>query len=121
MPALYNLTCDGLLPRRFAIVGVALDELSTEAFRSRMTADIKTFSTRPTFDARVWDDFVGRLSYTPGNFSDPATYQRLAELVAQLDARHEIGGNVLFYMAVPPSVFSLISTNLHRAGVKQLD
>src|SRR5208282_5243103 len=36
MPALYNLACDGLLPERFAIVGVARDELTTETFRSRM-------------------------------------------------------------------------------------
>ncbi len=33
MPAFYNLTCDGLLPEQFAIVGIALDELSTDDFR----------------------------------------------------------------------------------------
>lgn len=33
MPALYNLACDGLLPKRFALVGVAMDELTTEQFR----------------------------------------------------------------------------------------
>src|SRR5215203_2494108 len=72
MPALYNLACDGLLPDRFAIVGIALDELSTDQFRDRMTTDIRKFSTRKTFNAGVWDRFVQQLSYTPGNFSDPA-------------------------------------------------
>ena len=38
MPALYNLSCDGLLPRQFAIVGTAMDELTTETFRERMRA-----------------------------------------------------------------------------------
>src|SRR5262249_31059858 len=53
MPAFYNLACDKLLPNRFAIVGIALDELSTDQFRSRMTADIKKFTTRKQFDDRV--------------------------------------------------------------------
>ena len=38
MPALYNLACDGLLPEQFAIVGMAMDELTTESFRERMTS-----------------------------------------------------------------------------------
>jgi glucose-6-phosphate 1-dehydrogenase len=118
MPALYNLACDGLLPRHFALVGMALDELTTEQFRARMSADIKTFTTRATFDARVWDDFVARLHYTPGDFGDLAAFQRLAELAAGLEAKFQTGGNVLFYLAVPPAVFGLISVNLDKAGFK---
>ena len=51
MPALYNLACDGLLPDEFAIVGIAMDDLTTESFRERMTRDIRTFNTRKEFDA----------------------------------------------------------------------
>ena len=54
MPAFYNLTCDGLLPEQFAIVGIAMDELTTDDFRKRMTNDIKKFSTRKTFDESNW-------------------------------------------------------------------
>src|ERR1700676_4480960 len=56
MPAFYNLTCDGLLPKQFAIVGTALDPLSTEQFRARLTGDIKKFNTRPTFDESRWGE-----------------------------------------------------------------
>src|SRR3954466_15276733 len=80
MPAFYNLACDGLLPEQLAIVGIALDELSTDQFRTRMNEDIRKFSTRKTFDPGVWDQLVRRLYYTPGNFSDPEAYRRLAEL-----------------------------------------
>src|SRR6267154_2189830 len=62
-PALYNLACDGLLPKKFAIIGMAMDKLSTDQFRSRMTEDIKKFTTRQKFDDRVWQDFVARLNY----------------------------------------------------------
>src|SRR5207237_582967 len=55
MPAIYNLACDGLLPRHFAIVGVAKDEMSSAQFRDHLTAAIQKFKTRPTFDPAVWD------------------------------------------------------------------
>src|SRR5271155_1050709 len=85
MPAFYNLACDGLLSPHLAIIGMALDELTTEEFRARMTADIKQFTTRKVFDERVWKDFVARLHYTPGNFSDLRAFQRLGEIVSKLD------------------------------------
>jgi hypothetical protein len=75
MPAIYNLACQRLLPEAFTIVGLALDDLSTEAFRSRMTEDIQKFSTRPTFDAKTWENLAGRLYYTPGNFNDHAAFR----------------------------------------------
>src|SRR5687767_15438338 len=70
MPALYNLACDGLLPKRCAIVGMARDDLGTDGFRQKMTEDVQKFSTRAQFDARVWSQFVSRLYYTPGDFGD---------------------------------------------------
>src|SRR5690348_2197584 len=61
MPSLYNLACDGLLSPRCAVAGVALDPLTDEQFRQRMTDGVRRFNTRPTFDERRWEEFVGRL------------------------------------------------------------
>jgi glucose-6-phosphate 1-dehydrogenase len=119
MPALYNLACDGLLPRQFAVVGTAMDDLTTEAFRERMTQNIQSFNTRSKLDPTTWSDLCSRLYYTPGRFDDEAAFLRLRELVARLDAEYGAGGNVLFYFATPPSCFGLISGNLDRAGFKQ--
>jgi glucose-6-phosphate 1-dehydrogenase len=33
VPALYNLACDGLLSDRFALLGAAMDPLTTDSFR----------------------------------------------------------------------------------------
>jgi len=118
MPAFYNLACDGLLPEEFAIVGIAMDEFTTESFRAKMSQDIKQFSTRKEFDAKTWDWLCSRLHYMQGKFDDNAAYARLAELVAKLDQQYQAQGNVLFYMATPPSVFGLISDNLEKAGFK---
>jgi glucose-6-phosphate 1-dehydrogenase len=119
MPALYNLACDNLFPKRCAVIGIAMDEFTSEGFREKMSTDIKQFSTRKTFDQKVWDDFVRRLYYTPGKFDDDAAYEKLAKLVAQLDTEYQAGGNILFYMATPPSVFGMISGHLEKAGFKK--
>ena len=119
MPALYNLACDGLLPRQFAIVGTAMDELTTAAFRERMTLQIQSFNTRSKFDPAIWDRLCSRLHYTPGKFDDATAFLRLRELIARLDAENRTGGNVLFYFATPPSCFGMISQQLDRAGFKQ--
>lgn len=118
MPAFYNLVCDGLLPPQFAIAGTAMDGFTTESFREKMSADIRQFSTRKEFDAPAWDWLCSRLHYFPGKFDDPAAFTRLAELVAKLDQQVQARGNVLFYMATPPSVFGLISSNLESSGFK---
>jgi glucose-6-phosphate 1-dehydrogenase len=119
MPALYNLKCNDLLPEAFAIVGIALDELTSEQFRTRMSEDILKFNTRQTFDKDIWDKFVPRLYYTPGNFGDNAAYRRLSDLVTQLDAQYHAQGNIIFYMATPPAVFGMISDHLEEAGFKK--
>lgn len=118
-PALYNLCADGLLPERFALVGVARDEMSSEQFRERLTADIQRFTTRQPFDPKPWERLVSRLHYLPGDFGDAAAYQRLAELLRRVDAEQHIGGNLLFYLATPPAVFGLISSQLENAGLQK--
>jgi len=120
MPAIYNLECDELLGPNFAIIGIARDELTTASFREHMSRDIRSFNTRPDFDSAVWDRLCSRLNYTPGSFDDAAAFAKLKELVIQLDAQYQAGGNILFYMAVPPSVFGLVSGHIDKAGFLQI-
>jgi glucose-6-phosphate 1-dehydrogenase len=119
LPALYNLRCDGLLSDRLAIVGIALDEMSSEAFRERLSREVPTFITRKEFDEKVWADLASRIYYLSGKFDDPAAFARLRDLVRQVDQQIQGGGNVLFYLATPPVVFGLVATNLALAGFKE--
>ena len=118
VPALYNLACDGLLSKSFALIGTAMDPLTTEAFRERMSADIKKFHTRKEFDPAVWDDLVARFHYLPGGFDDSSVFERLKAEVGKLDAQYGAEGNVLFYFATAPRFFGLICDNLHQSGFK---
>ncbi|MBX3161144.1 MAG: glucose-6-phosphate dehydrogenase [Deltaproteobacteria bacterium] len=119
VPALYNLACDGLLHENFAVLGTAMDAMTTEQFRERMSADIKKFHTRKEFDQAVWDKLIAKFHYVPGSFGDANVLATLKSEVARLDAAHDAGGNVLFYFAVAPKFFGLLCENLHVHGFKE--
>src|SRR5262245_42711300 len=118
VPAMYNLACDGLLTDRFAVLGSAMDPLTSESFRTRMNDDIKKFHTRNVFDPGVWDNLVSRFNYIPAGFADTAAFQTLKAEVARLDAQYQCGGNILFYFATAPRFFGLLCEQLHNAGFK---
>jgi glucose-6-phosphate 1-dehydrogenase len=117
MPALYNLACDGLLPKQFALVAVAREDWNDAKVRDYFTQQIKQFSTRQTFDEKVWQDLVGRIYFCKGDFKNPETYAALKAQLGTLDGQYGAGGNVLYYMAVAPSIFGLISRGLSQAGL----
>jgi len=51
IPALFNLRCLGLLPDRFAVIGVAITPGDDDAFRTQLSTDIKQFATHPVDSA----------------------------------------------------------------------
>ncbi|HET9597277.1 MAG TPA: glucose-6-phosphate dehydrogenase [Anaeromyxobacteraceae bacterium] len=116
LPSLYNLRANGLLPRDFAMVGMARKACDDEAFRELMSKDLHEFATRPV-DAELWGDFRARLHCVSGDLEDPATYRRLGERLAELDREHQTGGDVLFYLAIPPDAFGPVVQRLGAAGL----
>ncbi|CAN5384054.1 hypothetical protein BH23GEM4_BH23GEM4_10820 [soil metagenome] len=56
IPALFNLFCEGLLPERFAVLGVSRSEWSDEQFRREMKDAVVEFVGEP--DEEAWDRFA---------------------------------------------------------------
>jgi len=119
VPSLYNLACDGLLSENFALLGTAMEGMTTETFRERMSQEIQNFHTRKQFDAKVWENLVSRFHYVPGGFADLDVFQKLKAEVARLTEKYNTGGNVLFYFATAPKFFGLLCDNLHKSGFKE--
>jgi glucose-6-phosphate 1-dehydrogenase len=120
LPALYNLKVAGLLPREFAIVGVARREQTHERFREEQTRSIREFATTHV-DEALWAELRGGMYFQGGELTDPAAYAQLANLLAEIAKRHGTGGNVLFYLAVPPNLFGEVVRRLGEAGLARQD
>ena len=81
IPSLFNLRCLGLLPERFAIIGVAITPGDDDSFRAQLTTDIKQFATHPV-DPAEWDPFLSACYYIAGDFNDPSVFTALKEKIA---------------------------------------
>jgi glucose-6-phosphate 1-dehydrogenase len=120
LPALYNLQGNGLLPGKFAFIGVARRPLDDGAYREYAAAAARELATGPAGRAPQ-PDFTQRVHYVKGDFEDPATYAALAAALAHAAREHGAAGNVIFYLATPPSEFAVIVRGLAGAGLTRED
>jgi glucose-6-phosphate 1-dehydrogenase len=114
LPALYNLHLDGLLPKRFAVLGVGRKKLADEDYRAFAKEGIEKHSRRAIDEAR-WQTFSASLFFVVADLEQP---NALAALGARLDTvEHQLGlsGDRIYYLAVPPEMFVPIVRQLARA------
>ncbi len=116
IPALYNLGKSGHLPKDFAVIGFALDDLNEDQFRDKVRKDIEQFAPEP-IDHQLCDWLLERLYYLRGDFRDSSKFQDLKSLLAQLDERHHTSGNYFYYLATAPQFFGEI---VHKLGEANL-
>jgi glucose-6-phosphate 1-dehydrogenase len=116
MPAIYDLANRGLLPPGFSLVGFARRDWADEDF-AQVTHDAVKEHARTPFRDTVWDQLSEGVRFVPGEFTDDAAFDRLAECVADLDQQRGTGGNYAFYLSVPPKFFPLVVKQLKRSGL----
>lgn len=104
--SLYRLERRGLLD--CPIMGVAVDELSNQELTSRALTAISDAGDK--VDDKVFARFAARLSYMQGDVNDPDLYHRLAEKVGNY---HQ----PLYYLEMPPSLFSPIIEHLGKVNL----
>src|SRR5262247_851872 len=75
--SLYRLEKRGLLD--CPIVGVAVDHWNVDDLRKQASQAIE--AAGEDVDPDVFDRFAARLSYLPGDFTDDATYTKLASTI----------------------------------------
>ncbi len=117
-PALYRLDRDGLLPHNSCILGTARTAMDHSSFRELIRQSIEKAMGRE-FDRKTWDAFAARLYYHAGGYDDPASYTNLRAVITELEQVHQTLANRIFYLAVPPTVYELIITNLGISGLSK--
>jgi glucose-6-phosphate 1-dehydrogenase len=114
LPALFSLYLQGGLPTPFTILGCSRTELTDGDWRAK-AKEVAVESAG--FDADRWDAFSANLFYRELEYEEPESFDRLAGFVKELDHSRGTGGNRIFYLAIPPTLYEAAAENLGNAGL----
>jgi glucose-6-phosphate 1-dehydrogenase len=115
LPALHALSGDGLLDPSTWMIGVGRSDLGDSGWRETMGKAVDG----P--DSEVWTSILERARWVAGDYTDRSTYEHLTTVLDEADNQGGCGGNRLYYLSVPPSLFAGIvdclgDANLHVPG-----
>ena len=116
MPAIFSLKAQNLLPERFAVIGTGRTGLEKDDFRKKMNDSIIKYS-EDKVDTEKVDGFLESLYYLSIDNSNAGDFLRLKSYISDIDKKHGVGGNYIFYMATPPFLYESISVNLSKSGL----
>jgi len=112
IPALFSLKVQKLLPERFTVIGCGRTPFSDDEFRKRMSESILSFSEDKDPDRKLIDEFSRSLSYLTLDNTNIEDFRKLEKKISDHTGESGDTGNIIFYMATPPSMFSRIAENL---------
>lgn len=104
LPTIYSIFSEGELPEAFSVIGVGSPAMSDEDYRALTGEALERSGETPSGGER--NSFARHLFYVSGSFNEDATYSALRSRMKEMG--EECSGNVIYYMAVPPSVMPLI-------------
>ncbi|GAL26595.1 glucose-6-phosphate 1-dehydrogenase [Vibrio variabilis] len=115
IPALYHLYASDQLPKSFAILGVSRTQYSDESYREKLKASLQEMEkTEP----ETLEAFCNHLHYQAIDTSDTQDYAKLATRLDDVASQYGFEQrNTLFYLATPPSLYSIIPASLAAHGL----
>jgi len=113
MPAIYDLANRGLLPPGFSLVGFARRDWADQDFAQIVHDAVKEHARTP-FREEVWKQLSEGFRFVPGNFDDDDSFEQLRRTVEELDQLRGTGGNMAFYLAIPPGFFGTVVDQLKK-------
>jgi glucose-6-phosphate 1-dehydrogenase len=96
-----------------ALLGVSSSDVGDEAYRrfAREALEAAGFA-----DTASWcDDWV----YFQQIRREEPTFEALADKIAAIEAEHQLPGNRVFYLAMPPQAFAGIITGISKTGLNR--
>jgi glucose-6-phosphate 1-dehydrogenase len=117
VPALYNLSVDGLLPTNFSLVGFARRDWTDDSFRESLRDGVSQFSRRKPLDESIWSEFSKHSCFVSSAFDSPEGYKELKRKLEEIDLVSGVSCNRIFYLATSPEYFEIIAKQLNQAGL----
>lgn len=119
LPALYHIMQDQDVAENCYVLGVARSNWSDERFRNEMRQALQGHGFSES-ELSTWCD--ERLTYQrvkADGKNDRAEFNTLKQRIEALEAEHDLPGNRVFYLALPPKAFGTTTESLGQAGLNQ--
>jgi len=120
LPALYNLAHKNILPDNFAIVAIGRRNLTRAAYIDQLKLSVSKFS-RFKLEEEAWTRIKERLYYLQFDLDQDSGYQSLSLFLEELDKTLDTGGNYIYYLAVAPEYFGIITDKLHKHNLSSCE
>ena len=114
IPALYQLYVSKQLPDRFFVLGVSRSDYNSESYREALSHALVEHSDANPDTSR---EFLKHVYYLALNTSDASDYQQLSQNLNTLYEQYQTPHNTLFYLATPPSLFTVIPECLSASNL----
>jgi glucose-6-phosphate 1-dehydrogenase len=110
IPSIFNIFAQDLLDEKFYLLGCGRKKLTDEDFRE--TAQQAIRESHSGASVKDLNAFTEKLYYIEGDYDDAAFYESIKARLVRLDKKHKIDGCHIFYLAVPPFLYSPIVEHL---------
>jgi glucose-6-phosphate 1-dehydrogenase len=106
VPALRALQKTGLLPARFAVLGIGRSEYSDDSYRQLIAKHMEDS-----------EEILPLLHYLSMDPALEKNYKNLRDRLTGLSSDLDIPANYIFYLATPPSLYETIPLFLSKVGL----
>jgi len=114
VPALYNLYLNQGLPDPFLIIGCSRTKMSDQDFRNKMKDSLMVDGN---LSISRWEEFAAALYYRSIDYKELPSFVALADSLRELGKKHGTGGNRIFYLATPPTLYKSVALSLGKTGL----
>lgn len=113
-PALFGLYRENKLPKVVSIIGFARSDLSHDQFRDKVSKHLK-YDKKNDDHIKKLENFLKICTYHRGSYDEAEGFQELEKSIVKFDNDNKLEvSNRLYYLALPPSVFTKVATNLKK-------
>ncbi|GMR44947.1 hypothetical protein PMAYCL1PPCAC_15142, partial [Pristionchus mayeri] len=108
-PTLWWLFRDNLLPKNVNFVGYARSAMTME----ELVKSFEKFCKVHDNERDAWERFINKCAYIKGSYNEPTGFKCLKRFIDEMQSSaNNIPVNRMYYLALPPSVFADVTTQL---------
>ncbi|MDX8396894.1 MAG: glucose-6-phosphate dehydrogenase [Mariprofundaceae bacterium] len=113
LPALAHMHRWNLLGPHSRIIGSVREKWTKSHWENYVHDQLLQYFPEAVMNPPSWRRIAEKLDLVNGDLSDPAMYQKLAQILHSFDGKT----NALFYLAIPPGWYECVCKNLREAGL----